>query len=431
MAFNTADRKKGLLVLNTTKKDNSLFYGTVIADASGSIKGPENKIKLQLSGQPTDSSSLYLSTSDSRVTGTADFIVFRKYGKEMKPESELRETGALDVELDVAANPFAKVYLILDELTNDIIEGQGYGNINLKVGTNEKTTINGDFRITKGRYDFNWQSLFKKPFEINNGTVVWNGDPYNAQINIDARYFVDNVSLLPEFIAGTNCTNERTDIYVVTNLRGTISNPSIKFEFDLPNHPCKNNPITLAAINRLYDNKDELNRQVFSLLLLNSFNNSGSSVQGTSISSSILTSAAGTLSEFLAQQINVGLDIALRNIPGIKDLKLDPYVTFTPGVITTVQNSGLQGSGNIGFKKQFLKGKILLKAGGSVFVGTGQQTTLTTGSNQLTPDVQIDWLLSNDGKLRLSAYYRTIFDIQRRSNRGGISFSYVVDFDKL
>ncbi len=237
--------------------------------------------------------------------------------------------------------------------------------------------------------------------------------------------------MLPEFIAGTNCGNERTDIYVIAKLKGTISNPAIDFKFELPNHPCKNNPITRAALERLYENKDELNRQVFSLLLLNSFNNSGSSVQGTSISSSLLTSAAGTLSEFLAQQINIGLDIALNNIPGIKDLKLDPYVTFTPGVITTVQNAGLQGSGNIGFKKQFLKGKIVLKAGGSVFVGTGQQTTVTTGSNQLTPDVQIDWLLSNDGKLRLSAYYRTIFDIQRRSNRGGISFSYVVDFDKL
>jgi len=429
MSFHAVDSKKGLLVLNTTKRDNSLFYGTVIADARGSIKGPENKIKLSLSGQPTDSSVLSLSTSDSRVTGTADFIVFRKYGKEMKLQTDIKESSSLDVELDVIANPFAKVNLILDELTNDVIEGQGNGVINLKVGTNERTTMTGNFEITKGQYNFNWQSLFKRPFVINSGSVTWNGNPYDARIDINARYFVEKVSLIPELIAGTNCGNERTDLYVIANLSQTITNPLIKFSFELPQgHPCKNNPVTIAGLNRLYANEDELNRQVFSLLLLNSFNSSASSVQGNSITSSILTSAAGTISEFIAQQVNYGLDVALNNIPGIKELKLDPYVTFTPG---TIQNSGVQGTGNIGIQKVFLQGKIILKAGGSVFVGTGQQSTLVNGANQLTPDIQIDFLLSNNGKLRLITYYRTIFDVQRRSNRGAISFSYVSEFDKL
>ena len=432
MYFKADDPIKGLLVINTTKKDNSLFYGKVVANASGSITGPANDMQLTLRGEPTDSSSIYLPTSDSRVTGSANFIVFRKYGKEMRAETEIKEVSSLNVDLDVIANPYAKIYLILDEITNDIIEGQGNGVINLKVGTNERTTMSGNFQITKGKYTFNWESLFKRPFIINNGTINWNGDPYDARINIDATYLVENAALLPELTNG--CSSERYNIYVVSNLSNTLKNPVIKFRFELPQgHPCRNNPLTISGLNQLYNNEDELNRQVFSLLLLGSFNsaNSTSSFRGNNISSTILSNAAGTISEFLAQQITVGLDAVLKNIPGINKLKLDPYVTFTPGVITSAQAQGLgfQGVGNFGITRSLLNGKILLKAGGSVLV-SNEQTSLL-GNNQLTPDISIEWLITPDGKLRLIGFYRSIFDIQRRSNRTGISLSYVKDFEEI
>ncbi len=432
MNFKADDARRGLLVINTTKKDNSLFYGKVIANASGSITGPANNMKLTLRGEPTDSSSIYLPTSDSRVTGTANFIVFRKYGKEMKAETEIKDVSSLTVDLDVIANPYAKIYLILDEITNDIIEGQGNGAINLKVGTNERTTMTGNFQITKGKYTFNWESLFKRPFLINNGTINWNGDPYDARINIDATYLVEDAALLPELTNG--CSSERHKIYVVSNLSNTLKNPVIKFRFELPQgHPCRNNPLTISGLNQLYNNEDELNRQVFSLLLLGSFNsaNSTSSFRGNNISSTILSNAAGTISEFLAQQITVGLDAVLKNIPGINKLKLDPYVTFTPGVITSAQAQGIgfQGVGNFGFTRSLLNGKILLKAGGSVLV-SNEQTSLL-GNNQLTPDISIEWLITPDGKLRLIGFYRSIIDAQRQSNRTGISLSYVKDFEDI
>jgi hypothetical protein len=52
-------------------------------------------------------------------------------------------------------------------------------------------------------------------------------------------------------------------------------------------------------------------------------------------------------------------------------------------------------------------------------------------NNQLTPDLSIEWLVTPDGKLRLIGFYRTVFDIQRRNDRTGISFSYVKEFNEL
>ena len=153
------------------------------------------------------------------------------------------------------------------------------------------------------------------------------------------------------------------------------------------------------------------------------------------LGNTFFTNAAGTISEFIAQQVTTGLDVVLKNIPGVKDLKLDPYVTFTPGLIsgTQAQGMGFQGTGSFGFTRRLLNGRILLKAGGNLLVAAGQVSTVQN-NNQLTPDLSIEWLVTPDGKLRLIGFYRSIFDISRSSamiNRTGVSFSYVREFDKL
>lgn len=432
--FEAMNKNRGILVLNTTKKDNSLFYGNVTAYTNGTITGPANNIKMKISGRPTDSSKLYLPTSDSRVTGTANFIVFRQYGEDLETTTKIQNSSSVGVDLDIIANPYAKVYLILDEITNDVIEGQGNGTINLKVGTNENVSITGNYEITSGKYTFNWQSLFKRPFLINKGTINWSGNPYDARINIDANYMVEQVRLPAELTNG--CSDERNNIIVVANLSNTLKNPSIKFRFELPQgHPCRNNPLTNNGLAQLYNNPDELNRQVISLLLIGSFisNSQNQSFAGGSVGNTFVTSAAGTLSEFLAQQVESGLGAVIRNIPGLKDLKLDPYVTFTPGLITSTQAEGIgfQGTGSFGFTRRLMNGKLLLKAGGSMLVATGQNNTAAQNNRQLTPDISIEWLITPDGKLRLIGFYRTIFDIQRRNDRTGVSFSYLQEFDKI
>ncbi|MBU6157893.1 MAG: translocation/assembly module TamB domain-containing protein [Bacteroidetes bacterium] len=433
LRFEAINTNKGILVLNTTAKDNSLFYGKVIAYTKGSLKGAVNNLSFKLRGQPTDSSKVFLPTSDSRVTGTASFIVFREYGTDMKPTGKTNEVSSISVDLDLIANPFAKVYLILDEVTNDVIEGQGNGAINLKVGTNEKTSITGNYEITKGKYNFNWQSLFKRPFLINKGTINWSGDPYDARINMDANYIVEQVKLPDELASG--CTNERNNIIVVANLSNTLKNPLIKFKFELPQgHPCRNNPLTNNALSQLYSNQDELNRQVISLLLIGSFiaSNNNQNTAGGSLGNTFFSSAAGTISEFIAQQVTTGLGSVLSNVPGLRDLRLDPYVTFTPGLIsgTQAQGIGFQGTGSFGVTRRLLNGKLLVKAGGSLLLASGQNTTVQN-NRQLTPDLSMEWLITPDGKLRLIGFYRSIFDIQRRNDRTGVSFSYIKEFDKI
>ena len=73
----------------TPKSDNKLFYGTVIGKANMNISGPMYDMTMDISGEPTDSSRVYIATGASRESAEADFIVWKEYGKEMEGVLEL------------------------------------------------------------------------------------------------------------------------------------------------------------------------------------------------------------------------------------------------------------------------------------------------------------------------------------------------------
>ena len=425
--FKTENDQRGLLVLNTTKKDNSLFHGTVFARATGTLKGPLNNMILKISGTPTDSSKLSLITSDTRVTGSADYVVFRRYGKDMEVESDVNDVSSLLVDLDIIANPLASVDIVLDETTNDIVRGRGNGFLNIRVGTNESLTINGNYEITRGEYTFNWQSIIKKPFTIDKGSIVWNGDPYNAKINIEAKYTAREVYLPQQAIQGAS--NERGDIMIVGELTNTLLNPNIRFRFELPpGNPWRNNPLTMAGLKSIQDNPDEMNKQVASVLLFNGFIGAQQSTQGSSwLGANVASGVAGTVSQFLSQQLSSTLNNFVEKVLGLKNF--DPYVTINPNLAMGFQaNQGVLGTGTFGFTQRLLNGRIILKAGATYLAGAQNNA----GNNQVLPDFSLEYFITPDGKLRLIGFYKNVFDIQwQRSNRAGTSLSYVKEFDLL
>jgi hypothetical protein len=62
------------------------------------------------------------------------------------------------------------MYVILDELTGDIIQANGHGNLKMQTGTDGNFNITGRYDIDRGNYNFNFQSLLRKPFKLREGT---------------------------------------------------------------------------------------------------------------------------------------------------------------------------------------------------------------------------------------------------------------------
>jgi hypothetical protein len=224
---------KPVQLLKTTYNDNKQFYGDVKGTGVLQLFGYQSDMVMTINANASekDSSYITLPPSSSRETGIADFLIERKYGREMNEQDVSKNATNIVYDVEVTANPMVTVKVVLDELTGDEIKGKGSGTLNIRSGTVEPLTLRGRFDIEEGDYLFTFQSFFKKPFDIRKGSqnyIEWNGDPYDANIRFEAMYTADRVSFAPlasSLNLTSNITNARGDVYVVATLTDKLFKP--------------------------------------------------------------------------------------------------------------------------------------------------------------------------------------------------------------
>ncbi len=223
-----------MLLLHTTKKDNAQFYGDVTGRATMTLNGDIANMRMNIEGEPseTDSSHIYLPTGDAKESNVIDYIEFIRFGSPMDKEASGKDNTNLIVNMNFTANPSCKIDVILDEETGDVIKGQGNGQLDIRVGNKEPLTIRGRYDLTAGEYTFNFQTFLRRPFTLSRGSIVWNGDPLLAIIDMEAEYLAKNVDI--GSITQAVNVRQQEDIRIISNITGTLKKPKINFEFVLP-----------------------------------------------------------------------------------------------------------------------------------------------------------------------------------------------------
>lgn len=150
-------------MLNTTFNDNQTFYGNVKGTGVLQLFGYQSEMVMTINANASekDSSYITLPPSSSRESGIADFLIERKYGREMNESDMGNNATNIIYDVEVTANPMVTVKVILDELTGDEIKGKGSGTLKIRSGTAEPLSLRGRFDIEEGNYLFTFQSFFK------------------------------------------------------------------------------------------------------------------------------------------------------------------------------------------------------------------------------------------------------------------------------
>jgi hypothetical protein len=447
--FDFALNTNKLLVLATPSASKDPFYGKLIAKANATFRGPLENMRLDIRGEPADSSSLYIRSQTSRVSGQADFIVWKQYGREMKAKRVAGESN-LRVNLDVNANNYANMYVILDELTRDIIQANGHGNLKMQTGTDGDFSITGRYEIDRGNYNFSFQSLLRKPFKLREGVgnyIQWRGDPYDATIKIDAEYRAENVrfsDLAMEQLnidASSNVRKHRGEVIVVANLTDKLMKPNIQFQLELPsNSPLKDDPNALLILQQIQRDQNELNKQVAFLIVFNSFgpvstSSNQSGLGNLAFEGVVVNSISGVLSSALSRQFSS----IFQKIFNDKSIKVNFNAQLYSGAgLVDIEKSGLnidRTNLNFNIGKSFLNERFTFTFGSAVDFGLSQQQVQATKNLQFLPDITAEWKVRQDGKLVLTFFYRDSYNYVggpgARQNRSGASISYRRDFDRL
>ncbi|HPH85421.1 MAG TPA: translocation/assembly module TamB domain-containing protein [Ferruginibacter sp.] len=415
-----------MLLLNTTKKDNGQFYGKVIGSAVMTIDGPTSNLQMNIDGQPSilDSSHIYLPTGAGKESNAIDYIEFIQFGSKMEQGLSLSQGTNITVNLNIRANPACKIDVILDEETGDIIKGQGNGLISMRVGTKEPLTMRGRYELTKGEYTFNFQTFLKKPFTLNRGSITWNGDPYLANIDIEAEYIAKNVDI--SGLSTTGGFRQKEDITIISHLTGILQKPDINFEFRLPEKSDANKDyIIVKRLADFQNDPNERNKQVASLLLFNSFIFGNQNFLSGGNTTAIFTNTVGgIISGLLTNFFNKELEKATNGV-------ISTYIDINPTV--DLQKNATQLQANVRAGLQILLSKrLVVLIGGNLDYNNPTYAQQLARKGLLTPDISIEWLLNKDGSLRVVGFNRSTIDFTlNQRNRSGVQLSYRKDFNNL
>lgn len=435
-----------LLLIDTKQKDNENFYGRAIGKATMNLKGPESAAKMTLVAEANDSSHIYIPNSYSRESGDADFIVFKEYGTEIVAEDSSSGFN-LSVDLDIIANNKVQIDVIIDDLTGDVIKATGNGRLRIKAGSTEPLTMKGRYTIEKGSYDFNFQSFIKKPFILTgdgNNYIEWNGDPFLADLHIDARYIAENINL-GDLIGNQNYSfsdkmrGARTDVIVVAELRDKLMQPSIQFRLDFPQGSvARTDPSFQQFITRIERDEAEILKQVSYLIVFGGFApQGGSNLPGGQ--TLLASTGINSISSLLTKEVNKAVSNLLYKITGDKSWRFDinTSVYSSGSLINNVQAASSLDRTRINFKvgKSLLNDNVIVTFGNDFDFSLGNSSAIANGQVQWLPDFNVEFVLSRDKKLRAIVFSKNSMGVNGnnfgRTNRQGISISYRKDFEKI
>lgn len=431
-------------LLNTGYKDNKQFYGNVKGTGSLTLAGPQSEMYMTIDAfaSTKDSSNITIPPSGSRESGIADFLVERKFGREMSDSGIISNLTNIIYDVNVTAGPTVNMKVVLDDLTGDEIKGRGAGSLKIRSGTSEPLKMYGRYDIDDGNYTFTFQSFFKKPFDLKKGAdnyIEWSGDPYDARINLTATYTANNVSYAP--LAGSlknieqGVSKARGDVYVVARLTDKLFEPKIDFSLDFPASSVVNSDPTLAfSLQQLQKNMNEMNKQATYLVVFGIF---APVESGGNASAQIQEIATNSLSGIFFNVVNEQVKKVVSSI--FKNEKLNfnfSSSVYNRNVIDPESKFSLGSNVNASIGSSLFKNKVIISIGGSV-EGLLQSGTIQQDVTGLL-NASIEVLLNPSGTFRANLFFRQNTDYLSNSssgagrmNRGGIGLSYRKDANTI
>lgn len=433
--------------INSTVSDNPLFYGKLSLDADVELKGNMENPKLSADLKINSSTDLTYALPGSELQlvtaeGIVEFLdpaqiydsVLAIQGDYLTDSIISKLTG-LDLTLNLEIDPAAKFTVDIDPKSGDYLAISGSANLNITADANGKQTLVGVYEVKHGIYQLSFYGLVKKTFTIAPGSsITWSGRPLDADLDITAEYEVrtSSVSLVANETASMSDAekqtfNQRLPYMVKLSINGFLAEPEASFNIDLPERYLVTYPLvaTKLAILNSEEMTQELNKQVFALLVTGSFmaDNplSSTSSSPTNIAS---TAARNSVNGILADQLN---NISSKYISGVDvNFGLTSYEDYEEG------SGDIRTEMDIQVSKKLFNDRITVEAMGSFDLEGDKNKSGTSSSKTMTGEFAVIYQLTESGEYKLRAYYEDAYDLfDGDISYSGIALIFEKEFDTL
>ncbi|MFO7657175.1 MAG: translocation/assembly module TamB domain-containing protein, partial [Bacteroidales bacterium] len=418
--------------------DNAAFFGRMIVDSKIDINGPMALPVVNAEIKMKKGSNFTFAVPEEKLT-TDNVENVVEFENSLKPNSILYNTGekaasktsftGFDLSSVIQIDKDATLRLLIDPSTTDSLVVKGEAALSLTMDRSGKMSLTGTYNLDEGSYMVSFESIIKRKFEINSGSIIiWNGDPLDAEISIDATYSVraSPIDLVADQMSGLSQVDkmaykQKFPFLILLKLRGEILRPEISFEIQLaPEDKGVLGGAVNAKLNLLNDDPSALNKQVFALLVFNRFIQENPLQSDANIeASSIVRSTVGKL---LSAQLN---QLSSKVVTGVElNFDIQSYDDYSSG-----QAEG-RTQVELGLKKQLFNERLSVQIGGNVDV-EGSKAKQNSASD-ITSDVTIEYKLTSDGRYRFKGFRHNQYEgaIDGQLIETGVGVSYVHDFTK-
>ncbi|HKK46103.1 MAG TPA: hypothetical protein VJ964_11320 [Balneolaceae bacterium] len=274
-----------------------------------------------------------------------------------------------DLDLQFEAPQNVNVHLIFDPVTGEVLTAQGTGQIRITM-QDQDVQMFGRYNINGGTYQFVTGEIISRKLDLEpGGSIVWEGQPDNARLDISAVYHArPNINTLTSEgnVSNQNQSGgQQVPVDLIVEVNGTLNSVENNYYFKLPTSLDLSSNSTLSyTINQINRDDQQKLLQATSILLTGQFiptqgangtaSLSQSLTKGTTVLNPLLSNQV--ISPLLSNQINALLNSDVSRLD--VDFNLNAYNEVDLGIALRLYND-----------------RLILRREGQI-TGGGPQTTL-------------------------------------------------------
>ena len=409
------------LVMDTRPIDNERFYGKMTLSGLVELDNLDQQMNVTINARTEAPSQLFLPLTSGLAEQSNHFLHFSMPDDEKLSEVEHpNQLSDIHLNANLEVNDQLNVEVIFDPTVGDILHTSGNGNIRVTFDKDGNLNMFGEYQITEGEYLFTLSNLVNKKFVLTPGGIInWSGSPYDAILDINAVYHLKTSisELLPvesNLIGEENLseTGRKVPVECILNLSENLTNPTVMFDVNFPTLDTQSK----SYLQSLFSSQDEVNKQMFSLLVLNRFyrtdeaNNYGNQAQ---------TAGVTTLTEMFSNQISRWFS------------KYSDYVDIGLAYrFGDRENSMTSDELEVEISTQLLNDRVTISANGNMDMGGNRQIEDNRKTN-IAGDFDVEVKLNKQGSLKMKAYSHTNEKLLYNNTETiqGVGVSYQESFD--
>ncbi|MBR1889066.1 MAG: translocation/assembly module TamB [Alloprevotella sp.] len=413
-----------LLIYDQPERPDWTFYATAYGTGQAHLSGYPGNFECDINMQTEPGTQFVYLMSSPGDMSVAPFIHFGELQQDsikvldngMKP-SELSINTQLDrsdirLNMNIEANENAKMQIVMDEKTGDVITTRGQGSIRADFYNKGDFRMYGTYALSDGQYRMQIQNIIRKEFNFKEGSrITFSGNPMEGDLNMQAVYTVNSASLR-DLNLGNDLSTSTTKVNCLLNLQGQVQSPDVSFDIEFPNVNSDEADLFRSVIST----KEDLQKQVAYLLAVGRFYAQDADQIAQNYKESQASVATKSL---LSNMLSGQLNSALQNIMGVSNWTIGTNLA-TGSLGTRSMEAEALISGRLFNNRLLIDGNI------------GYRDN-TYNTNNFVGDFDVQYLLTPRGEIRLKAYSKTNDRYFTKSSltTQGVGVAFNRDFSKF